>query len=181
MKVALLPPITREEREAQARSDELNKLVWITCRVCGLKSRVGLDNPALLCNPCRVDPVQTEGHVLHLRDTYRERLWRARRKWDDLLERMPSEVRQRWVKVVGARERVALKEISEVSFNATWQRARAAGGDFAALLLARESFEAESDECNEALERINATLAEIAAYVDSSPPASPHARGSELD
>ena len=171
MNIALLPPITKEERDAQEKSDALNKLVWITCRVCGLKSRVGLDNPALLCNPCRIEPIQTEAHVLHLRDAYRERLWRARAEWDEFLDGAPAESRERWARVVEARGRVAEGLISHEAFQATWRRALAAGGPFATLLRCREVFEGETEECNRALEQCQAALIELSFFAPPRPPA----------
>lgn len=169
MKVALLPAITQEERDAQTKADELNRLVWITCRVCGLRSKVSLDNPALLCQPCRVDPIQTEAHVLHLRDTLRERFERESEQWDAALASVGPAAYARWGDVVDALARVESGEVSQAAFDATWKRAKAAGGEFAGLLVARERFEQEAASINEGLERCQVSLGEIAAYMSSDP------------
>ena len=179
MKVALLPPITDAERQAQEQADAMNALIWITCRVCGLRSKVGIDNPALLCGPCRVDIEQTRGHVKGLEETYLARFRAAVEKWEDALERSPDDVRQRWAKVEDARCAVVEERVTEATFQATWRRARAAGGAFAALLLAWEEREKVAGECEEGLERVNAALNEIDAYSDA-PRARPKERSDAI-
>ena len=170
MKLASLPPITDEQREAEAKAMAANKLVWVTCRVCGLRDKVGLDNPALLCGPCRVDLTLTRGHVLHLRDTLRERLWRAGEAWERALGEAPADARTRWEKVERAKVAMAGGELDKSAFEQTWKRARQKGDAFSALLKARETYEEAAEFCNAGLERCEASLREIVAYEDYSAP-----------
>src|SRR5690349_2075131 len=99
--------------------------VWITCRVCGLRSKVGIDNAALLCNPCRVDLVQTESFV---RDT----LASVEARWAAAVEnwtaRIEGEAAALWAPIAAAQGMV-----DPALFAEAWRRRRAQGGPLADL------------------------------------------------
>lgn len=181
MKLTALPPITDEQRAAEERALALSRQTRITCRVCGLRDKVGIDNAALLCGPCRIEPLQTRAHVLHLRDTYRARLWAAGEKWEETLGAAAPTERERWARVESAKARVAEGDVDREAFVRTWARARAAGDAFARLLLAREAYEHIAEECNAALDRAESGLRELAAYQDNPPPPGPARAGEGAD
>ena len=138
-------------------------LTWITCRVCGLRSKVSVSQPALLCNPCMTDLELTRAHVQHLRGTFIMRLRSAVEIWDLAVTDAPADVRERWAKVEAARLSVIDGTTTSHAYDAAWLRARAVGGAFAALLLAWEERERIAEECSAGLERCAVAERELEA------------------
>lgn len=107
----------------------------ITCRVCGLSALTDINNAGLLCAPCRIDLVVTRTHVETVLATCEAR-WRA------AYEAFEAQAAQepRWAAVQEARS-----SAEPALFALAWERRKAEGGAFGALLVARESLDALSD------------------------------------
>jgi hypothetical protein len=126
----------------------------ITCRVCGLRSEVTVDNAALLCQPCRVDPEMTRGHVA-------ETLAAVERRWRASVEAFDAQAAgvPQWETIEAAR-----LSAEPALFSEAWRRRKAAGGLLGELLAAKEALDDLSDE----LQRLRAwawgAFAELDAY-----------------
>jgi hypothetical protein len=127
----------------------------ITCRVCGLPATVPVSAPALLCNPCRSDSAMTRLHVETILATCETRWQAAYEAWEVAV----APHTERWLKIEEAR----LATEPEV-FLVRWNKTKALGGDFAALLVQREAFDELSDELNGRREWAAKALEEIDAY-----------------
>lgn len=148
MKVSLLPT----ERPPAFGSR------WITCRVCELRGQVPLDNEALLCQPCRVDLLQTRVHVEGVLASVEAR-WRAAiEAWEALYDGAAPEIQQKWDRVQELR-----LTADPVAFARAWSKRKAEGGAFGALLEARERLDELSEELTARRAWADAALREIEA------------------
>lgn len=137
-----------------ARKPLLTPIVRITCRVCGLRSEVTIDNEALLCQPCRVDPIATRLHVEQTLAAVESR-WRAAvEAFDIQAESVPA-----WKQVEAAR-----LDAPPALFAEAWRRRKAQGGPLAELLAAKEALDALSDEVQRQRAWAASALGEIDAY-----------------
>lgn len=112
--------------------------VWVECRVCGLASALPTSWAARLCHACRCDLVMTRMAVECGVETVEARWEAAIEHWDILLEGASAETRERWERVEAAR--------GSPHFAEAWARRKAEGGEFSALLEARDTLDALSDE-----------------------------------
>lgn len=137
-----------------ARKPPLMPVVRITCRVCGLRSEVTIDNEALLCQPCRVDPVATRLHV-------EQTLATIERRWQEEVERfdIQAEAVPEWRKIEAAR-----LTAEPALFAEAWRRRRASGGLLGELLAARDALDTLSDEVQRLRAWAAAALGELDAY-----------------
>lgn len=131
---------------------------WITCRVCERKQKVGIDNPALLCEGCRVDLAATRTHV-------EETLALVETRWQAAVEDFDARGAgsAEWEKVCAANVKVAAGEMDAKLFTIAWARAKARGGALSEILLAKESLDALSDEVQARREWAARAIAEIEA------------------
>lgn len=139
-----------------ARKPPLMPVVRITCRVCGMRSEVTIDNEALLCQPCRVDPIATRLHVEQTLATVERRWQTAVEAFDIQAEGVPQ-----WTTIEAARLTAAPELFAEA-----WCRRKAAGGALADLLTAKEALDELSDEVQRQREWATAALCEIEIYED---------------
>jgi hypothetical protein len=144
----------------------------ITCRVCGLRSEVTLDNAALLCQPCRVDPVHTRLHV-------EQTLAAVERRWEQAVEAFDiraeqPEVAEKWATIEAARLSAA-----PALFLEAWRRRKAAGGPLGELLAAKEALDELSDEVQRQRAWATSALGELDAYEDSAAAALAQLRAGE--
>lgn len=130
---------------------------WITCRVCGMRSKVTIDNMALLCGPCRVDIVATRSHV-------ETTLAAAERRWQAAVEAFDAQAEQvpQWAMVEQAR-----LSAPSVLFAEAWRRRKAEGGKLGTLLAAKEALDDLSDEMQRRRAWAQAALREIEAYEEA--------------
>lgn len=126
----------------------------ITCRVCGMRAKVTIDNVALLCGPCRIDIVATRAHVETTLATAERRWQAAVEAFDVQAEGVPE-----WRKVEAARLDADPKLYAEA-----WRRRKAAGGPLGALLVAKEALDDLSDEIQRRRAWAASALTEIDAY-----------------
>lgn len=153
---------SRPPRTSQLR---LFDEIWITCRVCGIRSKVTVDNEALLCGPCRIDPVATRVHVettLAMVEARWQAAWEA---FDAQAEGVPE-----WGTIEAARSTA-----DPALFAEAWRRRKAQGGALGALLEAREALDELSDEMQRRKAWADAALEEIIVYAAPSP--APAGRG----
>ena len=142
--------------ERPPRTTKLKMLdtATITCRVCGMRAKVTIDNAALLCGPCRIDIVATRQHV-------ESTLAAAESRWQASIEAfdVQAESVPEWPKVEAARLDADPKLFAEA-----WRRRKAEGGALGALLVAKEQLDDLSDEMQRRRAWAASALTEIDAY-----------------
>lgn len=143
-------------RQAQA---ELMPTSIITCRVCGMRAKVTIDNVALLCGPCRVDIVATRSHVESTLAAAETR-WQAHVEAFDVQAERPS-VAAKWAQIQAARLDADPKLFAEA-----WRRRKAEGGALGALLQAKDDLDELSDEIQRRRAWAAAALEEIDVYAN---------------
>lgn len=131
----------------------------ITCRVCDRSTLVPLDHPALLCMECLEDLEGTRIYVQKWRAAALAGLDEAKAIFDDLVAHNP--VQSRWEAVQAALIGVAERRVPKATFDATWAKRKAEGGDLAALLLAYEAYARECDRLSAELTRLGVAQTEI--------------------
>lgn len=149
------PHITIEEDDDLFAREPppLPPTAWITCRICGLRSKVGTDNPALVCGPCRADTAQTRMHIEEGLRTVEARWQAAVESWT-----VPPALAAEWAKVEAAQGTV-----EPALFVVAWARAKKRGGPLADLLEAKERLDAISDELQAKRQWAEAALRELDA------------------
>lgn len=141
-------------RPPRTARHQLMPTARITCRVCGLPSEVPIDNPVLLCAPCRVDIEQTRGFVEETLRLVEER-WQA--TWETFDEQSAS------VPQWGAIEQARLNA-DPMLFAEAWRRRKAEGGALGKLLEAREALDLVSDELQRRRAWAESAMREIEAW-----------------
>lgn len=142
---------------------ELLPTARITCRVCGMRSEVTVDNSALLCGPCRVDTEATRSHV-------ESTLVAAERHWQETWEAFDVQAQQPEVAEAWAKIEEARLSADPALFAEAWRRRKAAGGPLADLLRAREALDDLGDELTRRRTWAAAALEEIKVYEATPPP-----------
>lgn len=133
---------------------QLIPVARITCRVCNMRAEVTIDNEALLCQPCRVDTVQTRLHVEQTLASIERRWQQAVEAFDIRAEAVPE-----WRRVEAAR-----LDADPALFAEAWRRRKAAGGPLAELLTAKEALDELSDEVQRQRGWAASAFGELDAY-----------------
>lgn len=133
----------------------------ITCRVCGLPSKVLITAPARICEACGSDPVLTGNAIEARLSALNARTLEIADEWAAACAAAGSDVMERW-------DRAALAGVEPATaFAATWARRKVENTPLAFLLCAWEAYDVGLKDIDRLKTAEEESRAELALYVSA--------------